>query len=215
MRIGSTGLTLQVIGAGETTALHGGTVLLSQVHGAEIIMNPIQGQEGDGMLLPMEGRLPGLRVADCLPVFAIWDGFIGAAHAGWRGLAGGIVENLISSVDRPLRYLITGPCICPACYTVGEDVRSAVAATDPAGLQGHPPGRVDLRGSAVRRACRLAGSRFEILQDPRCTFEDPGLHSYRRNGTGKRNIVQLAENPHDLHIRPPEHCSIYHAPRGE
>lgn len=190
-------------------------VFLSQVHGTEILVNPDQNSRADGMICSRGTCFPGLKTADCLPVFAVWKNVTGAAHAGWRGLAAGIVEKLILSVDDPLELLILGPCICADCYTVGEEVRRAVAEGDPAGMEGHPRERVDLRGSALRRARRVSPTGFRVINLHSCTLESKNLYSYRKDGTEERNFLWLAEPPPALHIQHPYNGSIYDPPRGE
>lgn len=190
-------------------------VFLNQVHGNSILENPREGQTGDGMIFRRGQGLPGLQVADCLPVFAIWDSFTGAAHAGWRGIAGGIVEKLLSSVNEPLRYLILGPCICPDCYEVGEEVRAAAAKHDPLGTAGHPEGRIDLRGSALRRALQCCPEPFETVSLSACTMETQTLFSYRRNKTSRRNHLWLAEKNQAEHIHRPIRTDTDYPSRGE
>jgi len=192
-----------------------GVTFLTQVHGSRVVFSPEGREEADGMVMPRGKGCPGLRVADCLPVFAFWKGFTGAAHAGWRGLAQGVVENLLNAVDEPPLILVFGPCICSGCYEVGEDVRESVARGDPMGIAGHPPGRADLRGGALRRARKVRGAGFPVISLNSCTLETPGLHSHRRNGTPLRNIMWLAEGPSDYHIRHPYHEHEYHPPRGD
>jgi len=206
-----TGLELKL----GTSADKGRAVFLKQVHGTAVLANPSTGQEGDGMIFRRGEGFPGIQVADCLPVFAVWNNYIGAAHAGWRGLAGGIVENLLSSVDEPLRYLILGPCICSDCYVVGEEVRASVAKGDPLGSSGHPPGRVDLRGSALRRAHKCCQPGFITVDMNSCTLETPGLFSYRRDGTSERNLLWLAEKNQGEHIHRPIRTDTDYPPRGE
>jgi len=192
-----------------------GVTFLTQVHGSRVVFSPEGREEADGMVMPRGKGCPGLRVADCLPVFAFWKGFTGAAHAGWRGLAQGVVENLLNAVDEPPLILVFGPCICSGCYEVGEDVRESVARGDPMGIAGHPPGRADLRGGALRRARKVRGAGFPVISLNSCTLETPGLHSHRRNGTPLRNIMWLAEGPSDYHIRHPYHEHENHPPRGD
>lgn len=215
MLIPGTGLSMKFRGTAHGADPSNDTVFLSQVHGTAILREPVQGAEGDGMIFPAGKSLPGLRVADCIPVFAVWNSFTGAAHAGWRGLAGGIVENLILAVREPLKFLLLGPCICSSCYQVGDDVRTAVAFGDPAGLAGHPPGKVDLRGSVLRRVESVTGYPFQLLEIKGCTLESDSFYSHRRNGTAERNILWLAETFPGSHIQHPYHESIYAPPRGE
>lgn len=186
-------------------------ILLDQVHSNRIVFDPHGGESADGMVFARGSRaVPCLKVADCLPVFAVWDGFTGAAHAGWRGLADGIIENLLKAVDRPLRYLVLGPCICGECYRVGESVRRRVCAGDPAAEDGHPSGRVDLRASALRRARHIAGNEFKLINIDKCTLELTSFYSYRANGTEERNFLWLAETRPGEHIRQPyNRCDCY------
>ncbi len=176
-------------------------VFLNQIHSSRIVVSPAGGEDADGMVMSRGSGYPALRVADCLPVFALWDDYIGAAHAGWRGLSKGIMENLLQAVDQPLRWLILGPCICSRCYAVGDLVSRAVASGDPTGLLEHPEGRIDLRGSAVRRARKVSGEKFQLINIDECTLESAGLYSYRGNETAERNFLWLAEIERGEHIR--------------
>ena len=176
-------------------------ILLDQVHGDLIVINPAGGESADGMVLRRGSGTPALKVADCLPVFALWDDHIGAVHAGWRSLAAGIVENVIAAVDQPLRWLVMGPCICKNCYEVGSEVREAVLAGNSAVEAEQLSVGLDLRGSALRRFERACRSEFQLLNIDDCTLESAGLYSYRENGTAGRNILWLAENESGEHIR--------------
>ncbi len=200
--IPGTGLYLGLSGAeGNADPLPENAIFLDQVHGNRIVIDPAGGESADGMVMQRGSGIPALRVADCLPVFAVWDDFTAAAHAGWRGLAEGIVENLVAAVDSPLRWLILGPCICGDCYSVGDDVREAVITEDPSGAKGHLQGKVDLRGSALRRVRKLCGDEFQLINMNECTLESRNLHSYRGDKTVKRNLLWLAEIERGEHIR--------------
>jgi len=127
-------------------ALGAQPVWLNQVHGAEVVRLTRANVE-DGSPLPRADASictePGIActvlVADCLPVLLCSaDGrAVGAAHAGWRGLAGGVVDNTVAALcaaancraDQLLAWL--GPCIGPRAFEVGEDVLRAFGA-DPA-----------------------------------------------------------------------------------
>ncbi len=192
--IPGTGLYLGLSGInGKPDVIPGNAIFLNQIHGSRIAVNPAGGENADGMVMDRGYGIPALRVADCLPVFALWDDYIGAAHVGWRGLAGGIVENLMAAVDSPLRWLVPGPCICGDCYAVGEEIREAVFSGDPTGGKEHPDGRVDLRGSVLRRVRRLCGEQFQLINLEECTFESTSLYSFRGNETDRRNLLWLAE----------------------
>lgn len=76
--------------------------------------------------VPMQGEALCVLTADCLPVLMCHppSRAIGAAHAGWRGLAGGVLKNTLKAMNVPAEELavVLGPCIGPCCYQVGEDV---------------------------------------------------------------------------------------------
>ncbi len=169
-------------------------IQLNQIHSSTVLANPAPCEDGDGMFFRKGEHLPVLRVADCLPVFAIWPDYIGAAHAGWRGLANGIIENLLTTVNQPLQHLILGPCICRNCYEVGQEV---VEALYDKSEKIYPSKAnkyfIDLRKIALKRAQRIAGKGFKFLSIEDCTFESEGLHSYRQDKTINRNYIWLAE----------------------
>ncbi len=172
-------------------------VFLNQVHGSRVLVSPEPGREADGMVLPREeGRFPGLLTADCLPVFGIWDDRIGCAHAGWRGLAAGVLESFCAAGGGSPRAVVLGPCICGGCYTVGDEVRSLFVGEHRPGGDAHPPGRLDLKLAAA--GC-FSGATV-VYSIEACTLCTPGFHSYRRNGTGLRNRIWLAPSTscHDI-----------------
>lgn len=68
-------------------------IFLNQVHSSVIIHNPASGASADGMILSAGKLSPGIRTADCLPVFMSSSEYTAAFHAGWRGLASGIVAG--------------------------------------------------------------------------------------------------------------------------
>jgi YfiH family protein len=128
--------------------------------------------------------------ADCLPVlFAAADGsVIGAAHAGWRGLLGGVLENTVAAMGIAAGSITAwlGPAIGAASYEVGDDVRDAFLAGDRAAAacfagtrRGH--WHCDLYGLARQRLAHAGiahvhGGGFD-------TFADAGrFHSFRRDG---------------------------------
>lgn len=103
------------------------------VHHAEVLApnTPLGATviEGDGMVSRTAGLVCGVKVADCMPVLlAASDGSaVGAAHAGWRGLSTGVVENTLALMKVNPGEVIAwlGPCIGPTMFEVGGDVRAA------------------------------------------------------------------------------------------
>jgi YfiH family protein len=120
--------------------------------------------EADALVTDRPGQALGIVTADCAPVlFAdATAGVIGAAHAGWRGAVGGVLEATIDAMerlgaDRTRITAVVGPCIAQASYEVGPDLRDAVLARDPADARFFAPGRredrwqFDLPGYCVAR----------------------------------------------------------------
>ncbi|MBS0422520.1 MAG: peptidoglycan editing factor PgeF [Proteobacteria bacterium] len=145
---------------------------------------------GDASVAWGPGQVCAIRVADCMPVlFAAADGsVVGAAHAGWRGLAGGVLEATVERMGVPASRLIAwmGPAIGQPNFEVGDDVRAAFMATDLAAASAfvaNARGRwqCDLYALARRRltALGVAG----IYGGGWCTFADSErFFSYRRSG---------------------------------
>jgi YfiH family protein len=143
---------------------------------------------GDASVARGAGQVCAIRVADCMPVlFAGRDGsVVGAAHAGWRGLAGGVLEATVGRLGLPATELIAwmGPAIGPEHFEVGEDVRAAFTASGAASaFVANARGRwqCDLYALARWRLSSLgiAG----IYGGGWCTFAEAGrFFSYRRDG---------------------------------
>jgi polyphenol oxidase len=185
---------------GRALGLPGEPAWLAQVHGRDILR--LEGaalpadRTADGVVTGRPGRVLGILTADCLPVLLCSrDGRrIGAAHAGWRGLADGVLEAAVAALEVPARELLAwiGPGIGAAAYEVGEEVRDACLASSPPGFEtgacfapGRPgrPGhwQFDLAGLARRRlqALGIAG----VYGGEWCTFSDPArFFSHRRDG---------------------------------
>ncbi|MBD3369203.1 hypothetical protein GF402_02440 [Candidatus Fermentibacteria bacterium] len=183
---------LHVLGKGcDESDLPPQAVRLSQVHGNRIELYPRGGEEADGMVVRRGERTPCLSVADCLPLFLVSDRYLVAVHAGWRGLAAGVAEAALWALPEPARICVLGPCICGKCYPVGDDVRRAVLTGQD--TERHPPGRVDLKLSALGRleAAGLADG-CEVLRVNDCTrCGSPQLCSHRAGDRSGRNLVWL------------------------
>jgi hypothetical protein len=84
--------------------------------------------EADASFSRIPGVVCGVLTADCLPVFVSnkKGTIVGVAHAGWRGLLGGVIESLLESIDCKGNELFVhlGPAISKSCYEVGEEVKS-------------------------------------------------------------------------------------------
>jgi polyphenol oxidase len=167
---------------------------VEQVHGVGVLDldAPAHGPVpcADAVIARRAGNICAVQVADCLPVlFAARDaGAVAAAHAGWRGLAAGVLEATVARLGGDPAELIAwlGPAIGPAHFEVGEEVRSAFLAHDPAAAQAfaaNARGRwqCDLGALARQRLSRSGVS--AVFGGGWCTYADPlRFFSYRRDG---------------------------------
>jgi hypothetical protein len=166
-----------------------------QVHGTHVraLTEPPDPHEepapADGQATSVPGVAPIVLVADCLPIALAADGAVAMLHAGWRGLAGGVVEAGVRAV-RELGgsgdvVVAIGPGAGGCCYEVGEEVHAAFAAYGDAVRRGR---NLDLKAIAAREL-RAAGA-AEVHDAGICTMcADPGLfYSHRRDGgvTGRQ-----------------------------
>lgn len=176
---------------------------LRQVHGADVVDAdaPVSEAEpaADASVTQTPGRVLAIMVADCLPVFMTnSEGtVIGAAHAGWRGLAGGVLENTLDQLKQKAPSAKgwrawVGPGIGPKHFEVGEDVRQAFSGLGKDALDCFTPHPVnngkwlaDLPELALLRL-RLAGV-DDAVACGLCTVSDAQrFFSYRRDGTTGR-----------------------------
>jgi polyphenol oxidase len=144
----------------------------------------------DAAITRTPGRVCVIQVADCMPVlFAARDGSaVGAAHAGWRGLAGGVLEETVRHLGVPAAQLVAwlGPTIGQQHFEVGDEVRAAFISHDPdaaSAFESNARGRwqCDLYSLARRRLAAL-GVR-SISGGGWCTYADAArFFSYRRDG---------------------------------
>jgi polyphenol oxidase len=182
---------------------------LKQVHGTRVADAdaPDEMPEADASLARRAGTVCAIMIADCLPVLLCdrKGSVVAAAHAGWRGLAGGVIENAVREMAEAgaapaelLAYL--GPAIGPSAFEVGCDVYDAFLARDPLCAQAftpHRPGKwlADLFLLA-RQALERSGV-GSIYGGDLCTVSDPQrFFSYRRDKTtGRMAALIWRENP--------------------
>lgn len=166
-----------------------------QVHGAEVVrvgaasQEPGPLREADGQATAMDCVAPTVLVADCLPIAVAGEGAVAMLHAGWRGMAAGILAEGV----RALRSLgvegrlwaAIGPGAGGCCYEVGEEVHAVFARCGDGARRGR---NLDLK--AIARGA-LAAAGVETVHDVGlCTIcGDPSLlFSHRRDGgvTGRQ-----------------------------
>jgi YfiH family protein len=183
-------------------------VYLNQVHGARVVRltradaaadAPMH--DADGSVTTEHGIACTAQVADCLPVLFAAPGGVGAAHAGWRGLAGGVLEATLgalcaaASCEPAQVQAWLGACIGPRHFEVGADVLQAFGV-DPAApsarFQPRAPGKwlADLPGLA-RQRLRSAGVR-DLSGGHWCTVSDASrFFSFRRDRVTGRMVAAV------------------------
>lgn len=165
-------------------------VWLNQVHGTGVAA--LHGGESaidaDAAFTRVPGVVCAVMTADCLPVLFAdqGGGAVAAAHAGWRGLVSGVLENTLACFDDPTRTLAwLGPAIGPRVFEVGDEVREDFVAHDPEAAAAFRPngaGRwlADIYLLARQRLARAGLAR--TYGGGHCTFtESARFFSYRRD----------------------------------
>jgi polyphenol oxidase len=162
-----------------------------QVHGAHVARTSASAPPGetsgtfadaDGQATALDGVAAIVLTADCLPVLLAADGAVAAVHAGWRGLAAGVLEEGIAALrdvggSGPITAAI-GPAACGRCYEVGDEVRAAFGM-EPAG----GPEPIDLKAIARERLDDAT-----VYDVGLCTMHDEPFFSHRADGgvTGRQ-----------------------------
>jgi YfiH family protein len=189
-------------------ALPAEPVWLTQVHGAAVA-NLDQDDPAltvDAAFTRRKERVCAILTADCLPILLTADSgtVVGAVHAGWRGLAAGVIEAGVAAFGVPAPSVLAwlGPCIGPRHYEIGAEVAPALLSADGgagAGLEKNSRGRfmADLARLARRRLERLGITR--IYGGTQCTFSEAQRYfSHRRDGqTGRQaTFIWLRDAKH-------------------
>lgn len=163
---------------------------------------------GDAVVTARPGVVCGALSADCAPVLLadVEARVVAAAHAGWRGAAGGIVASAVAAMERlgarrERMVAAVGPCIGPASYEVGEDFRAAVLAAapeaEPLFAPEHAPHtdpgrrRFDLPGFVLDRLARAGVTRAEALHQDTCARADLFFSHRRAVRTGEGDYGRL------------------------
>ena len=168
---------------------------LNQVHGNRCVAAETawSGISADASVAHTPGVVCAVMTADCLPVLLCdrRGTAVAAVHAGWRGMAAGVIEAAIREMAVAGEELLAwlGPAIGPRAYEVGDDLRQAFVGDDPATAPCFAPrgGKwlCDLYGLA-RRRLTMAGV-GQVFGGDRCTYaESDRFFSYRRDGNTGR-----------------------------
>jgi YfiH family protein len=172
----------------QTGLSRGDFALGHQVHGIEVRAHreppsdADRARDADGQATRLARVAPMALVADCLPVALSSGDGVAMLHAGWRGLAGGILERGVAVLRglgaRGEIHAAIGPGAGVCCYEAGEEVHAAI---------GHSAGRnVDLKAAAAERLRRAGVVSVEDVGI--CTIHDERFFSHRRSGgiTGRQ-----------------------------
>ena len=166
---------------------------LNQVHGNSVVRaNPTVIPEADAMWTDESNVAFAILTADCVPVMLYSEGtnIIAAVHSGWRGLACGVVDSLLATIEPKAGSLSAwlGPAICGNCYEVRDDVLNALGITSDSKCVEHSTqsGRylLDLPSVVGERLVNLGVK--EVVRSDICTSCNRDFYSYRRDGwTGR------------------------------
>jgi len=164
-------------------------VRVRQVHGAVAVEGAAaEAAEADAVVGRDAGVAVGVRVADCVPVLVVdaASGHVAAIHAGWRGVALGVVRAGVELLAGRDLLAAIGPCIGPCCFEVGPEVADRLGfVVRRAGDKAF----VDLRG-AVRAQLRALGLADERIDDVAgCTKHEARFHSFRRDGANSGRML--------------------------
>ena len=179
--------------------LPGNPLWLEQVHGVDVVDADHLGTDfvsprADAAVSRAFDVVLAVRVADCLPILLCdrAGSAVAVAHAGWRGLAAGVVERTLGAMRAPCADILAwlGPAIGSHAFEVGEDVREAFIrrhADDAAAFAPRGDGKwhADLRALAISRLRRAGVG--GIASDASCTSSEPArFHSWRRDRSTAR-----------------------------
>jgi hypothetical protein len=180
-----------------------------QVHGAEVARADADAPlgEADAALATRPGVRVGVVSADCVPVLVAAGGAVAAVHAGWRGLAAGVIpralEALAGAAPGAAAVAAVGPCIRGCCYEVDAPVLDALGARFGAALAAvlRParPGRALVDLAALARAALLAAGlaeeRVGVLAGACTRCDAARFHSFRRDGAAAGRLLSWIEAP--------------------
>ncbi len=173
--------------------------MLDEQHGTEVVRverpGAHDGEPGDVLVTDLDDTVLGCWVGDCAPVVLVGTGGAFAiAHAGWRGLAAGVIDRAADALGAPLSLAVLGPVIGPCCYEFGTPELEMVAAgvsSPVASITATTTGgslALDV-GAAVAAACDRRGVDVTRLGD--CTGCSYPAYSHRVRRDPERHVVAV------------------------
>ena len=169
---------------------------LDQAHGTRVQRVAAGGAGGAGAAPPLadaawtdaRGVALAVMAADCAPVLFcdVAGGAVAAAHCGWRGATGGVVEATLQALPAPPARLVAwiGPAICGNCYVVGDEVRDQAGDDAAFAAIGRGKWRFDLPGHIAAKLAALGVA--TVARCNLCTACDERFFSWRRDGVTGR-----------------------------
>jgi len=173
-----------------------GPFSMVQVHGARVVQ--IEGEEPalvaecDALVTDLEDTLLTALTADCVPLALFAEGAVSVVHAGWRGLAEGVIHAAVldvcdlAGVGPENVFAFVGPAAGVCCYEVGDEVLQAIGATAV-----HSGRMLSSSDTAIRQLLAAGVSQIEAVEA--CTIcADPSvLNSFRRDGdnSGRQGVL--------------------------
>jgi len=174
---------------------HGSTFFDTRSPGALDVVLRTRGsleryEEGDAFIVPLSQNVEGQSVAygvstaDCVPLILRGEGGWAVIHAGWRGLANGIIPKVLKALGSPVEAAIF-PCAGSNSYEVGWEVVEAIgpSAVYVAASSDSSKALLDTAGTATNQLREGLGA-DRIAVSGICTIQDVRFHSYRRDGEG-------------------------------
>jgi len=168
---------------------------LTQVHGIDCIdaASSAIGVEADASFTTQAGIVSVVLTADCLPVLLCdkQGTTVAAVHAGWRGLAAGVIESTIAAMGESQELMAwLGPAIGPQQFEVGDEVRAAFIARDAVAVDAFAPARAGHWLADLYQLARIVLKKqgvSNIYGGEWCTVSRPDdFYSYRRDGVTGR-----------------------------
>lgn len=183
----------------------GGWTWLRQVHGARVVTVTTPGEhagaEADAAVTAIDGAVLAIHTADCAPVLLSSSGVLGAAHVGWRGLVGGVLEATVAAMaDLGAESVAAtvGPHIRARCYEFGADDLDRVAARYGDSVRsttawGTPALDLD---AGIRSALADIDAVGIVSSKPGCTACEPDrYYSHRARGDRGRHAASIRRSP--------------------
>lgn len=167
-----------------------GWAVVHQVHGAGVVVATSGGHqgEGDAIVTATAGVPIAVRVADCAPIALLADGVVGVVHAGWRGLAAGVIPAALDAMAalgaRDIRAVV-GPCIRAECYEFGAADLDTVAAALGDGVRS----ATSWGTPALDLVAAVQGQLPDVVDEGVCTACSPDHYSHRARGEAERQAV--------------------------